>query len=145
MGIKRMEHVGIVVEDMEAAIEFFVALGLELCGEAEVEGEWVGRVIGLDGVVHSDIAMLRDPEGRAEIELSRFRSPPSESGDPGAPSNARGIRHISFLVDDLEAVVAGLRERGTELVGEIENYRDIYLDCYVRGPEGILVELAQKL
>jgi catechol 2,3-dioxygenase-like lactoylglutathione lyase family enzyme len=144
MAIQRLEHVGIVVEDLPAAIEFFVALGLELRGEGSVEGGWVDRVIGLEGV-RADIAMLRTPDGHGEIELSRFRSPTTADGDPEAPANAPGLRHLSFLVEDLDAVVAGLRARGTEFVGELERYRDAYRLCYVRGPEGIIVELAEKL
>ncbi len=139
-----MAHIGIVVEDLPAATDFFVQLGLELQGEGQVEGDWVGRVIGLDDV-RAEIAMLRTPDGHAEVELSKFLSPPSPDSDTYAPANAPGIRHISFIVDDLKAAVAGLRERGTELVGEVENYKDTYLLCYVRGPEGIVVELVEKI
>jgi len=144
MAIKRMDHVGVVVEDLEAAIGFFVELGLELRGEASVEGSWVDRVIGLDGV-QADIAMLRTPDGHGWVELSRFHSPPSGAGDGGAPANALGIRHLSFVVDDIEDVVARLRARGAELVGAVERYRDSYLLCYMRGPEGIIVELAEEI
>jgi catechol 2,3-dioxygenase-like lactoylglutathione lyase family enzyme len=139
-----MEHVGIVVDDLGAAIEFFVELGLELQGEGSVEGGWVDRVIGLDDV-RAEIAMLQTPDGHGRIELSEFRSPPSRGGDQDAPSNTRGIRHLSFAVEDIDAVVAGLRGRGAEMVGSIENYQDIYRLCYVRGPEGIIVELAEKI
>ncbi|HEY5333323.1 MAG TPA: VOC family protein [Solirubrobacterales bacterium] len=144
MTVRRMEHVGIVVDDLDAATAFFVELGLELQGEASVEGDWVDRVIGLEGV-RSDIAMLETPDGKGRIELSRFRSPPGPSGDPQAPSNAPGIRHITFEVDDLDATVAGLRSHGAELVGAIERYGDIYRLCYIRGPAGIIVELAEPL
>ena len=144
MTIQSMAHIGIVVEDLPAATEFFVQLGLELLGEGEVEGDWAGRMIGLEGV-HAEIAMLRTPDGQAELELSKFLSPASPAGDRHAPSNAPGIRHISFIVDDVNAAVDGLRERGTELVGELENYNDTYLLCYVRGPEGIIVELVEKI
>lgn len=139
-----MEHVGIVVNDLPAAIEFFVELGLELQGEGSVEGSWADRIVGLDGI-RSEIAMLRSPDGHGEIELSKFHSPPSPEDSTPAPANALGIRHISFLVEDIDAVVAGLRARGTELVGELESYENIYRLCYVRGPEGIIVELAEKL
>jgi catechol 2,3-dioxygenase-like lactoylglutathione lyase family enzyme len=144
MAVERMDHVGIVVEDLEAAIGFFVELGLDLRGEASVEGSWVDRVVGLDGV-QADIAMLQTPDGHVRVELSRFHSPPSEAGNGGAPSNALGIRHISFVVDDVEAVLAGLRAKRGELVGAVERYRDSYLLCYVRGPEGIIIELVEEI
>lgn len=144
MAIQGMAHIGMVVEDLPAATEFFVQLGLELLGEGEVEGDWAGRMIGLDDV-HAEIAMLRTPDGRAEIELSKFLSPASPDSDSHAPANAPGIRHISFVIDDLNTAVADLQARGTKLVGEVENYRDTYLLCYVRGPEGIIVELVEKL
>jgi len=134
-----MDHVGVVVEDLAAAIDFFVELGLELQGEWSAEGGWVDRVIGLEGV-RADCAMLQTPDGHARVELSKFHSPPAEGGDGHAPSNAPGIRHLTFAVDDLDAAV-----EGRELVGEVENYEDIYKLCYVRGPEGIIVELAEKL
>jgi catechol 2,3-dioxygenase-like lactoylglutathione lyase family enzyme len=142
--IQRMDHVGIVVDDLAAAVQFFVELGLELEGEGSVEGPWVDSIIALDGV-RSDIAMLRAPDGSTRVELSTFRSPPSQDGDGHAPANARGIRHIAFLVDDVDAVVARLQARGTELVGELVRYEDIYRLCYVRGPEGIIVELAEQI
>jgi catechol 2,3-dioxygenase-like lactoylglutathione lyase family enzyme len=144
MGVRKMEHVGIVVEDLGAAVEFFVALGLELRGEGSVEGDWVGRIIGLEEV-RAEMAMLRAPDGHGELELVRFVSPPAGDGDSRAPANTPGLRHISFAVEDIEAVVAGLRDRGAELVGEVVRYRDSYLLCYIRGPEGIIVELAEKL
>jgi catechol 2,3-dioxygenase-like lactoylglutathione lyase family enzyme len=139
MGIQRMDHVGVVVEDLAGAIDFFVGLGLELEGQWEAEGGFVDRVVGLEGV-RADCAMLRTPDGHARIELSQFHSPAAEGGDGHAPANAPGIRHLTFAVDDLDAAVEGL-----ELVGEIDNYEDIYRLCYVRGPEGIIVELAEKI
>jgi len=144
MAIKRMEHVGIVVEDLEAAVEFFAALGLEAGGTGQVEGDWVGRIIGLDGV-KAELAMMRAPDGGAEVELVKFHSPPIEDGGAGLPSNASGLRHVSFLVEDIDAVVAGLDERGVELVGELVRYENSYRLCYVRGPEGIIVELAEAI
>jgi catechol 2,3-dioxygenase-like lactoylglutathione lyase family enzyme len=144
MTIKRMDHVGVVVDDLAAAIEFFVALGLELTGEGSVGGPLVDRIIGLDGV-RSDIAFLQTPDGHGQLELSKFLSPPARIGDGDAPSNTLGLRHLSFAVDDIDAIVAGLRARGVELVGEVEQYEDLYRLCYVRGPEGILVELAQQI
>ncbi|HEX5610600.1 MAG TPA: VOC family protein [Solirubrobacterales bacterium] len=143
MAILRMGHVGITVDDLAAATEFFVELGLELCGEGSVEGEWADRIVGLDGI-RSDIAMLRTPDGQ-EIELSKFHSPPIQGGDPAAPANTPGIRHLSFVVEDIDDLLAGLQARGTELVGELVRYKDSYRLCYVRGPEGIIVELAEKL
>jgi catechol 2,3-dioxygenase-like lactoylglutathione lyase family enzyme len=144
MTIQGMAHIGMVVEDLPAATEFFVELGLELLGEGQVEGDWAGRIIGLEDV-RAEVVMLRTPDGQTEVELSKFLSPPSPEGDSHAPSNAPGIRHICFTVDDLNTAVAGLRERGTELVGEVENYKDTYLLCYVRGPEGIIVELVEEI
>jgi catechol 2,3-dioxygenase-like lactoylglutathione lyase family enzyme len=139
MAIQRMDHVGVVVEDLAGAIDFFVELGLELEGRWEAEGGLVDRVVGLEGV-RADCAMLQTPDGHSRLELSKFHSPPAAGGDGYAPSNAPGIRHLTFAVDDLDAAVEGL-----ELVGEIENYEDIYRLCYVRGPEGIIVELAEKI
>jgi catechol 2,3-dioxygenase-like lactoylglutathione lyase family enzyme len=144
MAIKRMEHVGIVVDDLAAAVEFFVELGLEPGGKGQVEGKLVDRIIALDGT-KAELAMLRAPDGGGEIELVKFHSPPTQGGDPRAPANTPGIRHIAFLVDDIDALVAGLRARGTELVGELVRYEDSYRLCYVRGPEGIIVELAEKI
>jgi catechol 2,3-dioxygenase-like lactoylglutathione lyase family enzyme len=144
MTIKRMDHVGIVVDDLAAAIDFFQQLGLELQGEGQVGGDWVDRVIGLEGV-RSQIAMLQTPDGSARIELSEFHSPPIRGGDRHAPANTPGIRHVAFVVDDIDAVVAGLRSRGAEFVGALEQYEDIYRLCYVRGPEGIIVELAEEI
>ena len=144
MTVKGMDHVGMVVDDLNAATEFFVSIGLVLQGESEVEGEWVDRIIGLEGV-RSRIAYLETPDGHSHIELSTFQSPPSPTGDPTAPTNAPGLRHISFAVTDLDAVLAGLRERGVQLVGEVQQYEDAYRLCYVRGPEGIIVELAEEL
>jgi catechol 2,3-dioxygenase-like lactoylglutathione lyase family enzyme len=142
--IERMDNVGIVVDDLPAAIDFFVELGLELEGEATVEGPLVDRLVGLDGV-RSDIAMLRSPDGHGRIELSKFRAPAAVGAEPNAPVNRLGMGRIMFVVDDIDAVVAGLRARGSELVGEVVQYGDSYRLCYVRGPEGIIVALAEKL
>jgi catechol 2,3-dioxygenase-like lactoylglutathione lyase family enzyme len=142
--IQRLEHVGVVVDDLAAATEFFVELGLEPQGEGSVEGEWVDRIVGLDGV-RSELVMLQTPDGHGRVELAKFHSPPTQEGDRQAPANTPGIRHIAFLVEDIDAVVAGLRDRGTELVGELVRYRDSYRLCYVRGPEGIIVELAEEI
>ena len=139
-----MAHVGVVVDDLAAAKEFFLELGLELEGDASVEGDWVDRVIGLEGV-RADVAMLQTPDGHGRLELSKFHAPAGEDGNADAPANARGIRHVSFEVEDIDAVVAGLRGRGAELVGELESYKDVYRLCYVRGPEGIIVELAERI
>jgi catechol 2,3-dioxygenase-like lactoylglutathione lyase family enzyme len=138
-----MDHVGIVVDDLEAATEFFVELGLVKQGDGFVEGQLVDRIVGLEGI-RSDIVMLETPDGGARIELVRFQSPPHE-GDGGAPSNTRGIRHLSFQVDDVDAVVAHLQDHGGELVGEVVDYEDIYRLCYMSGPEGIIVELAERI
>ena len=142
--IQRMDHVGIVVDDLEAATAFFVELGLKLQGEGTVEGGWVDRVVGLEGV-RAEIAMVETPDGHGRLELVKFHSPPTQTGDPNAPANTPGLRHLAFLVDDIHAVVANLEARGTELVGELVRYEDSYWLCYVRGPEGIIVELAEKI
>jgi catechol 2,3-dioxygenase-like lactoylglutathione lyase family enzyme len=144
MTIQRMDHVGVVVDDLAGATEFFVELGLKLQGEGSVEGGWVDRVVGLEGV-RAKIAMMETPDGRGRLELTEFQAPSSVDGDRRAPANALGIRHVAFVVEDIDAVVAGLRARGAELVGEVERYRDIYRLCYVRGPEGIIVELAERI
>ena len=139
-----MEHVGIVVDDLAAAIEFFGELGLELQDETYVEGDWVDSVVGLEGV-RSDIAMMQTPDGNGRLELSKFHSPPSQGDDGHAPANATGIRHITFAVEDIDDAIARLRAHGGELVGEVENHKDILRLCYLRGPEGIIVELAEKI
>lgn len=144
MTVQRMEHVGIVVDDLEAATAFFVALGLTVQGEGEVEGAWVDRVVGLEGV-RSRLVMLETPDGHAQVELATFLHPPSPGGDAPAPSNAPGLRHLTFAVDDLDEVLGRLRAHGAELVGTVERYRDIYRLCYLRGPEGIIIELAERL
>ena len=145
MTILRMDNVGIVVDDLPAAVAFFAELGLELEGEAPVEGRWVDRVVGLDGV-RVDMAMMRTPDGHSRLELTKFHSPAAVSAEPSnAPANTLGIRRIMFAVDDIEDVLARLHSHGAELVGELEQYEDSYRLCYVRGPEGILVALAEPL
>ena len=143
MTIRRIDHVGIVVDDLAAATQFFVALGMVLEDEASVEGRWVDRVVGLDGV-RADLAMLETPDGHARLELSKFHSPSSQ-GETGLPANTRGIRHVALVVEDIDAVIARLQAHGAELVGELERYEDTYRLCYVRGPEGILIELAEEI
>ena len=144
MTIQRMDHVGIVVDDLAAATEFFAELGLKVQGEASVEGGWVDRIIGLNGV-RSDVVGLQTPDGNTWLELSKFHSPPSQGDHRPAAPNTRGLRHIAFIVDDVDAVVARLQAHGTELIGQVERYEDSYRLCYVRGPEGIIVELAEEI
>ena len=144
MTIQRMDHVGIVVDDLAAAKAFFVELGLELQGEGSVEGDWVDRIVGLEGV-RSELAMMETPDGHGRLELAKFHAPSGPAGDRHAPANTPGIRHVTFAVDDIDAVVASLRAHGAELVGEVERYEDIYRLCYVRGPEGIIIELAERI
>ncbi len=144
MAIQRMEHVGVVVDDLPAATAFFVALGLELEHETPVEGRWVDRIVGLQGVL-ADIAILRTADGHGRLELTKFHSPPSGNGELELPANAPGIRHISFAVEDIEHVLQRLEPGGADLVGEVVQYEDSYKLCYLRGPAGIIVELAQKL
>jgi catechol 2,3-dioxygenase-like lactoylglutathione lyase family enzyme len=144
MKIERMDHVSIVVEDLAGAIEFFEELGLEVQNEASVEGPEVDRIVGLEGV-RSDLAFLQTPDGHGQIELVKFNSPPLQEGDPEAPANTPGLRHLCFAVDDVEAAVAALRAKGAELVGEVVTYGSSYKLCYVRGPEGVILELAEKI
>jgi catechol 2,3-dioxygenase-like lactoylglutathione lyase family enzyme len=145
MTVQRMDNVLIVVEDLEGAKEFFAELGMELEGEATNEGPWVDRVVGLDGV-RCDLAMMRMPDGHGGIELAKFHTPPAVKVDPeNAPANALGIRRIMFAVEDIDDVVARLRGRGGELVGEIAQYENYYRLCFMRGPEGIIIGLAERL
>jgi catechol 2,3-dioxygenase-like lactoylglutathione lyase family enzyme len=145
MTLQRMDNVLIVVEDLEAAKAFFAELGMELDGETTVEGPWAGSVVGLDDV-RADIAMMRTPDGHGRVELSKFHTPPAvRTGAESAPANALGIRRIMFAVDDIDDVVARLRTHGAELVGEIAQYEDFYRLCFVRGPEGIIIGLAEQL
>ena len=144
MTIQRMDHVDVVVDDLEAAIAFFVELGMELEGKQAVEGRWVDRVVGLDDV-RVDIAMVRTPDGHSRLELTKFHTPTASTAEPNAPANTLGLRRIMFAVDDIEDVVARLRAHGAELVGEVAQYEDSYRLCYVRGPEGIIVALAEQL
>src|SRR4051812_18358625 len=142
MTIKRMDNVLIVVEDLEAAKAFFTELGMELEGETTVEGPWADSVVGLKGV-RSDIALMRTPDGHGKVELSKFHTPPAvRAGPENAPSNTLGLRRIMFTVDDVDDVVARLRNKhGAELVGEIAQYENIYRLCFLRGPEGIIIGL----
>jgi catechol 2,3-dioxygenase-like lactoylglutathione lyase family enzyme len=140
-----MDNVGIVVDDLAAAIAFFVELGLEREGKAQVEGRWADRVVGLDGV-RVDVAMMRTPDGHSRLELMKFLRPTAVSAEPkNAPANTLGIHRIMFAVEDIEDVVARLHAHGAELVGELAQYEDKYRLCYVRGPEGIIVALAEQL
>jgi catechol 2,3-dioxygenase-like lactoylglutathione lyase family enzyme len=144
MTIQRMDHVGVVVDDLAGAVAFFTELGLELEGETSVEGPSVDRVVGLEGV-RSDIAMMRTPNGHARLELCKFHTPPGQAGDPSAPANALGIRHVTFAVEGIDEVLDRLRAHGAEPVGELEQYGSSYRVCYVRGPEGIIIELAERI
>jgi len=139
-----MDHVGVVVDDLPAAIEFFVALGLEATDRQSVEGESVDRIIGLEGA-RSELAFVQTPDGHGRVELVEFHSPPYAGERSPEPSNAPGIRHVTFAVDDLDTVLSDIRDHGGELVGEVQNYENVYKLCYVRGPAGIIVELAEKL
>src|SRR5262245_17786399 len=145
MTLLRMDNVLLVVDDLKAAIAFFTELGLELEGETTVEGSWVDRIVGLDGV-RSDIAIMRTPDGHGRLELDKFHTPAAVRADPeDAPVNTLGIRRIMFAVDDIDEVLARLRAHGAELVGEVVQYKDQYRLCYVRGPEGIIIALAEPL
>ena len=141
----RMDNVLIVVDDLEAAKAFFVELGMELEGEMPLEGRWVDRVVGLENV-RCEIATMRTPDGRGRVELSKFHAPAALKAEPkNAPVNALGIRRIMFAVDDVDDVLARLRAHGAELVGEVAQYEDKYRLCFIRGPEGIIVGLAEQL
>ena len=139
-----MDHVGVVGDDLAAAIEFFVALGLEAKGRQSVEGESVDRIFGLEAV-RSERAFMQTPDGHGWLELVEFHSPPYAGERSLEPSNAPGIRHVTFVVDDLDAVLSDIRDHGAELVGEVRNYENVDKLCYVRGPAGIIVELAERL
>ncbi|MFJ3754964.1 VOC family protein [Streptomyces sp. NPDC090080] len=145
MAIQRMDNVGIVVEDLDAAVAYFEELGMELEGRARVEGPVADRCTGLEGV-RCDIAMLQTPDGHSRLELARYRSPAAISDGPrDRPHNILGTHRVMFAVDDIEDTVARLRPHGAELLGEIARFEDSYLLCYVRGPEGVIVGLAQQL
>jgi catechol 2,3-dioxygenase-like lactoylglutathione lyase family enzyme len=144
MGVRSLDHVGVVVDDLEAAVAFFVDLGLERGGTGTVEGEWVDRVVGLEGV-RSELAFMETPDGNSRLELVKFHAPSDHGGAPPEAANRPGIRHLAFTVDDLETVLDRLRSKGLDMVGEVQDYEDIFRLCYVRGPEGIIVELAQRI
>src|SRR5919205_2781223 len=139
-----MDNVGIVVESLDAAISFFAELGLELEGRATIEGEWAGRVTGL-GDQRVEIAMMRTPDGHSRLELSRFLAPPVVADHRNAPVNALGYLRVMFAVEDIDDTLARLGKRGAQLVGDVVQYGDTYRLCYIRGPEGILIGLAQEL
>ncbi|MBV8299821.1 MAG: VOC family protein [Candidatus Eremiobacteraeota bacterium] len=144
MPLKRMDNIGIVVEDLGAMVDFFRELGLELEGQGMIEGEWAGRVTGL-GDQRVEVAMMRTPDGHGRIELSRFLSPPIVADHRNAPVNALGYLRVMFAVDDIDGMVERLQKRGAQLVGEVVQYLDVYRLCYVRGPEDILIGLAEEL
>ncbi len=144
MSLKRMDNVGIVVESLDAAISFFSELGLELEGRAMIEGDWAGRVTGLNDQ-RVEMAMMRTPDGHNRIELSRFLAPPVVADHRNAPVNALGYLRIMFAVDDIDETLAKLRKSGAQLVGEVVQYEDAYRLCYIRGPEGLLIGLAEQL
>ena len=145
MTLLRMDNVLVVVDDLEAAIAFFVELGMELEGRTTVEGSWVDRIVGLDGV-RSEMAMMRTPDGHGRLELDKFHAPPAVRPEPqDVPVNTLGIRRIMFAVEDIDDVLARLRTHGAELIGDVAQYEDSYRLCYVRGPEGIMVGLAEQL
>ena len=144
MALKRMDNLGIVVEDLAATIDFFRELGLELEGQGTIEGEWAGRVTGL-GDQHVEIAMMRTPDGHSRLELSRFLVPPVVADHRNAPVNALGYLRVMFTVDDIDETLERLRTRGAKLVGDVVQYKDAYRLCYIRGPERLLIGLAQEL
>lgn len=144
MKIHRIDHVGINVNDLSAATAFFLELGFEVSAEWVVEGAWAGRIIGLDDV-KSEVVMLQTPDGAGKVELSKFHSPTDDIGIQHFLANAHGIRHICLTIEDIEALVPRLEKHGAQLIGEIQNYENIYKVCYLRGPEGIILELAEEI
>ena len=145
MAIQRMDNVGIVVDDLGAAVSFFTELGMELEGKAQVEGLWADRTVGLDGV-QSEIAMMRTPDGHSKLELSKYHNPAASGAEPAnPPPNTLGLHRIMFAVDDIDDTVARLRAHGAELLGEVTQYESIYRLCYLRGPAGIIVALAEQI
>lgn len=144
MALKRMDNVGIVVDDLDQTIDFFRELGLDLEGRATIEGEWAGRVTGL-GDQHVEIAMMRTPDRHSRLELSRFLTPPVVADHRNTPVNSLGYLRVMFTVDDIDETLERLRKHGAQLVGEVVQYKDTYRLCYIRGPEGLLIGLAQEL
>ena len=144
MALKRMDNVGIVVDDLDGTIDFFRELGLELEGRGTVEGEWAGRITGL-GDQRVEIAMMRTPDGHSRLELSRFLTPPVVADHRNAPVNALGYLRVMFEVDDIDETLDRLYKRGASLVGEVVQYKNAYRLCYIRGPEGLLIGIAQAL
>lgn len=144
MALKRMDNVGIVVDDLEATIGFFRELGLEVEWRGTIEGEWAGRVTGL-GNQHVEVAVMRTPDGHSRLELSRFLKPSVVADHRNAPVNALGYLRVMFTVDDIDETLEKLRNRGAKLVGDVVNYEDVYRLCYIRGPDGLLIGLAQEL
>lgn len=145
MTIQRMDNVGIVVDDLDAAIAFFAELGMDLEGRADIEGPWADRTVGLDGI-RCEIAMMRTPDGHGKLELAKYHAPealPTEPENP--PHNTLGMHRVMFAVDDIDDTVARLRARGAELMGEVAQYESIYKLCYLRGPAGIIVALAERI
>jgi len=144
MKIRHVDHIGIVVKNLAAAKAFFVDLGFTVVGEAKVQGKWVERIIGLNDV-RADVVMIQAPDGQLNLELAKFHQPVDQEGIRLASPNTLGLRHIAFVVEDIEGIVDTLKQKGRELVGEIQTYEDSYRLCYVRGPEGIIVELAEQI
>ena len=144
MTLKRMDNIGIVVESLDTAIAFFTELGMQLEGRATIEGDWAGRVTGL-GLQHVEMAMMVTPDGHSRLELSRFLTPPTVADHRNAPVNALGYLRVMFTVEDIDDTLARLRKRGAQLVGEVVQYKDAYRLCYIRGPEGLLIGLAEEL
>jgi catechol 2,3-dioxygenase-like lactoylglutathione lyase family enzyme len=145
MTIQRMDNVGIVVEDLDATIAFFTELGMELEGKAEIEGLWADRTVGLDGL-RSDIAMMRTPDGHSRLELAKYHTPAAIGSEPrNPPPNTIGLHRLMFAVDDIDDTIARLRAHGAELLGEVAKYKNSYRLCYLRGPAGIIVALAEQI
>jgi catechol 2,3-dioxygenase-like lactoylglutathione lyase family enzyme len=144
MKMQRIDHVGVIVDNLPAAKAFFLDFGLDVQWEGELEGAWLDRIVGLNGV-RTEAVMVALPDGQANLELIKFHTPSDDQGIPPQPANTLGIRHIAFVVDDIEAIVSSLKRKGMETVGVIQNYENAYKLCFVRGPEGIILELAEQI
>ena len=144
MTIRKLDHVGVIFDDLDAATEFFLDLGLEEQGSMSMQSETLDNIVGLEDV-RSDLVYVRTPDGSGALELIKFRSHPDDQGPQNAPVHRLGLRHIAFVVDDLNGIVARLRAKGYDLVGKVQDYEDVFRLCYVRGPEGVIVELSEPL
>jgi catechol 2,3-dioxygenase-like lactoylglutathione lyase family enzyme len=144
MGVRSFDHVGVVVDDLDAVTKFFLDLGFEREDLVPLEGEWMDKIVGLDGV-RAELVVVKAPDGSGRLELTKYHTPADEEEACSSPANRLGLRHIAYAVQDLEAIVHGLRDKHVDLVGDVVNYQDTYRLCYVRGPEGLIVEFTERI